>query len=116
MNKPPRAGSCEVEPKAGFALEDEFTISCQGFEDEDQPLAYEFCFTKTDGEPYESLGYGLQSSRSSILLPNGLKEHDFKIKFAVKVFDNLGAAITFKNISEVTVGFTFCTIIFFSVS
>ena len=115
MNKPPKPGKCKVKPESGRALEHKFEVSCWGFEDDDKPLAYEFFYTK-DGKKNESLGYGLQSSRSSILLPNGLEEKNFKINFSVKVFDNLGAAITFSNFSGVEVGFTFCTIIFFSVS
>ena len=116
VNKPPKKGSCAVQPDKGVALETKFKVSCWGFKDEDQPLAYEFFFTKDDGKTNESLGYGLQSSRSPILLPNGLKEHDFEIKFSVKIFDNLGASTTFTKFSGVKVGITFCTITFYSVS
>ena len=112
VNKPPKNGSCDVQPKDGYALETVFEVSCGGFKDEDPPLAYEFFFTKDGGKTNESLGYGLQSSRSSILLPNGLEEHNSTINFSVKVFDNLGAAITFTNIPGVWVGITFCTITF----
>ena len=111
VNEPPKTGNCTVEPKTGRALQDKFKVSCWGFSDVDQPLAYEFFYTKDDGITKESLGYGLQSSRSSILLPNGLEKYGFEIKFSVKVFDNLGAAITFSNFPGVKVGFTFCTII-----
>ena len=116
VNKPPKEGSCTVTPKDGLPLETEFEVSCSGFIDPDEPLAYEFFFTKDGGKTNESLGYGLQSGRSSIVLPNGLKEHDFEIKFSVKVFDNLGASITFPISPRVKVGITFCTTTFYSVS
>ena len=116
VNKPPEKGSCKVRPEEGFPLETKFKVSCSGFIDTDEPLAYEFFFTKDGRKTSESLGYGLQSSRSSILLPNGLEEHNFTIKFFVKVFDNLGASITFPISPGVKVGITFCTITFYSVS
>ena len=116
VNKPPKKGSCQVTPEEGFPLETAFEVSCSGFIDPDEPLAYEFFFTKDGGKTSESLGYGLQSSRSSILLPNGLEEHNFTIKFSVKVFDKLGASITFPISPGVKVGITFCTITFYSVS
>ena len=112
VNKPPEKGSCKVRPEEGDPLETEFEVSCSGFIDPEQPLAYAFFYTKNGGKTNESLGYGLQSSRSSILLPNGLEEHNSTINFSVKVFDNLGAAITFTNIPGVWVGITFCTITF----
>ena len=33
---------CSVTPEIGQAVTTEFTISCQGFMDEDMPLSYEF--------------------------------------------------------------------------
>ena len=116
VNKPPEKGSCKVRPEKGSPLETQFEVSCSEFTDPEQPLAYEFFYTKDGGKRNESLGYGLQSSRSSILLPNGLEEHGLEIKFSVKIFDNLGASTTFTNFSGVKVGITFCTITFYSVS
>ena len=33
---------CSVTPEIGHAVTTEFTISCQGYKDEDMPLSYEF--------------------------------------------------------------------------
>ena len=45
-NSPPvyfdEMAGCSVTPEIGHAVTTEFTISCQGFIDEDMPLSYEF--------------------------------------------------------------------------
>ena len=33
-------GSCDVNPKNGSAVVDEFTITCSGWQDDHQPLSY----------------------------------------------------------------------------
>ena len=41
-NSAPHFGNCSVTPESGYAVTTEFTISCQGWSDEDLPLCYEF--------------------------------------------------------------------------
>lgn len=44
-NSPPfpdLTGGCSVTPEMGYAVTTEFTISCQGWYDDDLPLKYEF--------------------------------------------------------------------------
>ena len=40
MNVPPKRGSCQIPITQGYALETEFVVKCEGWEDDDKPLSY----------------------------------------------------------------------------
>jgi hypothetical protein len=51
VNLPPSSGSCEVYPAEGFALETDFSISCNGWKDEaNSAIRYEFIAVTDAGE------------------------------------------------------------------
>ena len=92
VNKRPENGNCTTLPLEGNPLEPTFTLKCEGFTDEDEPLIYEFFYsTSPDGEK-KSLGGGLEKFRESVSFPSGLQDHEFNLYLYAKVTDNLGAA------------------------
>ena len=92
VNKRPENGNCTTLPSEGNPLEPTFTLKCEGFTDEDEPLIYEFFYsTSPDGEK-KSLGSGLEKFRESVSFPSGLQDHEFNLHLYAKVADNLGAA------------------------
>lgn len=99
VNKRPENGNCTTLPSEGNPLEPTFTLKCEGFTDEDEPLIYEFFYsTSPDGEK-KSLGSGLEKFRESVSFPSGLQDHEFNLHLYAKVADNLGAAtmVEFQN-------------------
>ena len=105
VNNPPNPGNCTVDPHRGKPLSTKFKVSCKGFHDEDNPLSYEFLYSRDNGTTLESLGNEFQSFRSEIRLPNGDEKYDNKIKFFVNVADSLGAVLKFEISSNVTVSY-----------
>lgn len=92
VNEPPKKGSCTPSPSKGNPLEPIFTLECNDFSDEDEPLIYEFSYsTSPDGEK-KILGSGLEKFRESVSFPSGLQDHEFNLTLHAKVTDNLGAA------------------------
>ena len=105
VNEPPTAGNCSVKPLEGKPLATKFNVSCEGFQDVDKPLSYEFLYSMDNGATRESLGSGFKSFRAAIRLPNGDQGYDYKIKFFVNVADNLGAVLEFPVASSVEVSY-----------
>ena len=105
VNKPPTAGNCSVKPLEGKPLATKFNVSCEGFQDVDKPLSYEFLYSMDNGTTRVSLGSGFKSFRAAIRLPNGDQKYDYKIKFFVNVTDNLGAVLEFPVASSVKVSY-----------
>lgn len=59
-------GGCFVTPMEGYAVTTEFVISCQGWEDDDMPLKYEFRYVLTFlAWPRCGKGNHVQNSRPS---------------------------------------------------
>ena len=103
VNKRPENGNCTTLPSEGNPLEPTFTLNCEGFTDEDEPLIYEFFYsTSPDGEK-KSLGSGLEKFRESVSFPSGLQDHEFNLTLHAKVTDNLGAATEVKFTENVKV-------------
>ncbi|XP_068673513.1 polycystin-1-like [Montipora foliosa] len=103
VNEPPTAGNCVVKPAKGEPLAPKFNVSCEGFQDVDKPLSYEFFYSMDNGATRKSLGNGFKSFRAAIRLPYGDQKYDYMIKFFVKVADNLGAVLEFGDASSVQV-------------
>ena len=69
-----------------------FTISCSGWADPDQPLIYEFAYINS---LQPSVFYVSRiSNASSIVLPMGHEDDDFKLTIRIRVMDRFGAATT----------------------
>ena len=103
VNEPPKEGICEPSRFKGNPLEPIFTLECNDFSDEDEPLIYEFSYsTSPDGEN-KSLGSGLEKFRKSVSFPSGLQDYEFNLSLYAKVTDNLGAATVVEFTKNVTV-------------
>lgn len=70
-----------------------FTITCTGWEDPDQPLRYEFGYVNYYQESV--LYVSRVSTASSLLLPMGREDNDFKLSLRLRIIDKLGAASVF---------------------
>ena len=92
-----------VKPLESENLATKFNVSCEGFQDVDKPLSYEFLYSMDNGATRESLGSGSKSFRAAIRLPNGDQKYDYKI--FVNVADNLGAVLEFPVVSSVEVSY-----------
>ena len=103
VNKPPKPGKCSVSPKDGVPLKTEFEVSCEGFNDDEEPLQYEFFYSKGGNNTFQSLGAGVKPTRSRILLPSCAAKDVCKIYFSVHVSDRLGAVKKYSINSTVKV-------------
>ena len=104
MNEPPQNGRCIAKPPVGKPLDPMFTLTCTEFEDDEKPFHYEFLYsTSTNGKDKNTLGIGLEESRSDITLPSGLQENEFNITLYARVSDRLGASTVVKFESPITV-------------
>lgn len=106
INEPPKRGKhglCTAKPTEGKPLEPMFTLSCKGFEDEEEPLQYEFFYSKGEGSKNETLGSSLEDSRERVTFPSGLKENGYTLTLYAKISDSLGASEMFKFNSAIKV-------------
>ncbi|XP_072177058.1 polycystin-1-like protein 2 [Diadema setosum] len=104
-NAPPTLGSCSIWPLEGTVLETEFTIQCQGFHDDDEPVSYEITAvtgaehlallsSHRDGETAGSLIYfGVDPNIPSTQLPVGIASRDFRVDVNIVVSDEHGANV-----------------------
>ncbi|XP_078349560.1 polycystin-1-like protein 2 isoform X5 [Oculina patagonica] len=80
---------CRVSPEVGYAVTTEFYVYCEGWDDEDLPLSYEFKYhTNTGGVVMQK---GL-SPNATTRLPLGNPLHDYAIALEIQIIDSLGAA------------------------
>lgn len=84
------SGTCTVTPENGIAMNTSFTISCSDWDDPDRSFTYEFAYL-TDFQP-SVLYVSKVSTASSILLPMGHENNDFKLTLRMRIIDHLGAA------------------------
>ncbi|XP_015751283.1 PREDICTED: sperm receptor for egg jelly-like isoform X1 [Acropora digitifera] len=97
-NSAPHFGNCSVTPESGYAVTTEFTISCQGWSDDDLPLCYEFRYHTNTG------GFVIQrgsSAKTTTRLPVGNPFFEYAIGLEVLITDGLGAAETELLFAEV---------------
>ncbi|NP_999802.1 receptor for egg jelly 2 protein precursor [Strongylocentrotus purpuratus] len=95
FNAPPSLGCCLVTPDEGYALQTDFTVTCFGFTNVDEPLTYQIIlFSRVDvvdgifvgrGEGFE-LYEGSESIRDGLYLPAGVGTdlHTVSIQVNVK--------------------------------
>lgn len=68
-----------------------FRIRCTGWQDDDQPLTYEFAYLNVQ----ESVFFLSRISYAEkIFLPMGHEDNDFKLSLRIRIIDKLGAATT----------------------
>ena len=100
VNTPPKNGSCTFFPMKGVSLKDNFTLTCQGWSDEDQQ-GQPFLYSLWVGSPSSDkllLMYRGVLSQSSHQLPVGSEQDDHNLQVLAYVEDALGAvAVGFKG-------------------
>ena len=89
INEPPKDGTCTAKPRKGVPCDPMFTLTCTGFTDDEEPLQYEFFYSKGKGSKNETLGSGLEPSRSRVTFPSG------NLMLYAKISDSLGASKMF---------------------
>ena len=82
----PYGGDCSASVQEGIALETEFTFECQGWEDKNTPLKYEFRVGK------DTISYGNSPKSVSTVLPAGQEEDDFKLVINIYIKNYVGVA------------------------
>ncbi|XP_022780269.1 uncharacterized protein LOC111321599 [Stylophora pistillata] len=70
-NIAPSKGNCTITPTEGQALKTLFNLTCNGFNDSDRPLRYEFLYSKSPKDLNQSLGSGLDPWQNNVVLPSG---------------------------------------------
>lgn len=84
-NTPPKNGDCFAEQEEGEAMETLFTFTCEGWEDEDVPLRYEFVYFNDQGA--ESLFFFGISNVAQGKLPIGDEKNNFTTRMEVRIID-----------------------------
>ena len=84
-NTPPTGGKCFSDIEEGEAMESEFTFTCEGWEDPDTPLRYEFVYYNEDGG--ESLFFFGPSNVAKGKLPLGSESNNYTMKVDVRIID-----------------------------
>lgn len=94
LNSPPfitdHNSGCFVTPNEGYAVETIFNITCLGWNDEDEPLKYEFRYNASDGLIINYPNVGTGKNTLSTNLPVGNKADNFDLRVDVYVKDSLG--------------------------
>ena len=105
-NEVPKGGACFGSPTRGDALVTKFHIWCEGWEDPDTPLSYEFYYKNDEGKLI-LFYYGFHNSTSSEL-PLGNPARDYTLEIYVKVLDFFKGAGHYNDlVLQVRFKFTF---------
>ena len=88
-NSVPYGGSCSVSPVNGTAIDTEFNITCNGWQDDDLPLTYEFRYHTNTGMVVITKG---SEANVTTRLPVGDPLKDFVITIETQIIDHLGAS------------------------
>lgn len=111
-NSPPQNGTCTIKNATGEAVLGKFQLTCQYWDDVDQPLRYQVNIPKPDMS-YIVLAVSTNSSMM-LRLPVGDKNNAYTLQLDVFIMDSL-LAWTKVNVS-VTVSFSLAFISLFSES
>ncbi|XP_072035442.1 uncharacterized protein [Amphiura filiformis] len=92
MNDRPAGGRCWIDKDSGVAMNTEFNISCEGWQDPDEPLSYTFGLNSETEKPPTIL----HDSESPfllkpILVEQGLAANNYTKTFYAKITDKYGA-------------------------
>ena len=82
----PYGGDCSASVQEGVTLETEFTFECQGWEDKNTPLTYEFRAGK------DTISYGNSPKSVSTVLLAG-QQDDYKLAISIYIKNSVGVAI-----------------------
>lgn len=102
LNSPPfitdHNSGCFVIPNEGYAVETIFNITCLDWNDEDEPLKYEFRYNTSDGLIINYPNVRTGKNTLSTNLPVGNKADNFDLRVDVYVKDSLGD-LTISNVT-----------------
>lgn len=104
-NEVPKGGACFRSPTRGNALITKFHIWCEGWNDPDTPLSYEFYYKNDEGKLI-LFYYGFHNSTLSEL-PLGNPARDYNLEIHVKVLDFFKGAANYNLLLKVRFKFTF---------
>ncbi|XP_019627706.1 PREDICTED: uncharacterized protein LOC109472382 isoform X30 [Branchiostoma belcheri] len=102
-NGPPTKGTCNVMPPIGTASVDDFKICCEGFNDPDQPLTYNFLYetdidiasvNTTSSSVFHLLYTGPENCTVPLKLPLGLRSRNYSLPIRVQVLDKFGGSVS----------------------
>ncbi|XP_078670492.1 uncharacterized protein LOC144910851 isoform X5 [Branchiostoma floridae x Branchiostoma belcheri] len=102
-NGPPTKGTCKVMPPIGTASVDDFKICCEGFNDPDQPLTYNFLYetdidiasvNTTSSSVFHLLYTGPENCTVPLKLPLGLRSRNYSLPIRVQVLDKFGGSVS----------------------
>lgn len=79
---------CHIEPKQGKAITTNFTVTCLGWKDEDQPLSFELRYTTNTG-----LTVIIQSDNPTKLTTSLPIGKNLSLPLWIKIRDSLGASV-----------------------
>ncbi|XP_077867281.1 uncharacterized protein LOC100375380 [Saccoglossus kowalevskii] len=89
VNKGPMWGKCTLLPESGVEMDTVFTISCQEWVDDQQPLMYQISYSIGSAGSEELLYYGMKSS-VSFQLPAGDPNNNNTEGLHISIVDNFG--------------------------
>ena len=101
-NSPPRDGTCTIDKDTGKAVLEKFQLTCQDWDDDDQPLTYQVSIPKPD---MSYIVFAVSTNSSMTLrLPVGDEKNSYTLRLDVFIVDSL-LGWTKVNVS-VTVSFS----------
>ena len=85
LNLPPKGGSLEVSPSAGYSMETLFTISCPSWKDDHLPLTYQFFMSYDDeiDSRWTQLSSAQENPSLEIFLPGKTEPVNVTIKAVI---------------------------------
>lgn len=89
------SGTCELSPLSGVALSTSFTFTCEGWNDPDTPLTYEFLYGNSESKVllyYRTLASGTNISHT-FRLPPGEESDNYTLVVTAKIKDTLGSSL-----------------------
>ena len=88
------AGSCSISPLSGVALSTNFTFNCEGWNDPDSPLTYEFSYGNNESETlfyYRKLPSGTNIKHTE-WLSAGEESSNYTHVVTIKIKDSFGSS------------------------
>ena len=88
---PPKGERCFIEPASGISLETNFTLSCNGWTSNNEPLSFLFQYQLNYNGLHGVIYHGLNNSVIS-QLPSGFLSNNYTLNITVTVTDKEGAS------------------------
>ncbi|CAD5112526.1 DgyrCDS1737 [Dimorphilus gyrociliatus] len=93
INAPPARGSCSIEPKVGYVVQDTWNLTCKHWYDADG-ISYYQVVTKMKGYDAENTLYVGSSGITKLNVPQGPADDSYKVSVYVRITDGFGATVT----------------------